>query len=347
MEPIFSSFEMQKVLGYIKTAFHFVEENSQNYVDDVFAKYEIQSDCSKFTVKNIGELSNEIEKAGMVLNKLKEVNGKSHQIFNEIMEFVDTLKGLLEKEDFDVEMIRRSHEKMVDKAVCLETERGKILEAEVERKIEELHKMKDCQLSDLAERRRIWARKKVGKLELQEETFTPQPEREIFTLIETLLGWVNGTKMDIIFDSDKDEVSNTSFISAIKNRKGLYFIVICRNGTVFGNYCDVPIEVGKETADQNLFVFRLKSQKGKVEKYDLLDKTDSTITVWQDNNCLFGIGGANGWIAVHKPKFDTSRCCYLSKWIGVKEDDDVNGTYWTDFHQQRFGVSRIIVVEVI
>ncbi|KAL7722032.1 hypothetical protein QTN25_000806 [Entamoeba marina] len=172
---------------------------------------------------------------------------------------------------------------------------------------------------------------------------TSQEELELSSL-DLLVKWSGLQCEQILFDSDKDETSNTSFYRAIQDEFD----------NIFGFYIDEPVTKPNDcyfSKDSRVFLFSLICTSGTVKKPTIWNSNKqqpNVISVWKNDNCLYGVG-EGGWIAVHKPNLKTSRFVTIHKAFNGVKENEVNGTccsIFDDSDSKRFQTERIVILQM-
>ena len=189
--------------------------------------------------------------------------------------------------------------------------------------------------------------------------------------VETLMDWVEMASMKMIYDSEKDEISESELFTRIKRLKNLYFIIIDKKNNHFGAFISNPInsvtsmeDIENIPWDDSHFMFELNEYKEKskqfipkkaaelnlynqgfMEEEQMKDQEKYGGIYWwkeeKENDHLMSIGNLDfGWIDIGRFGEDISYNVDLWKVYDDLTEHDLNAQSGT------FTVERLLIVQM-
>ena len=161
-------------------------------------------------------------------------------------------------------------------------------------------------------------KKKEFEDKMEKENLCPKEYKGIINGKEMrqLNKWTNKKCEKIIFDSDKDDWSNTTsvFGDKVDGKSNLIFVIEDTNGNKFGGYTTSTVKpIDSYISDSNAFIFSLKSN-GRIsgmKKFDIKSNGISTAIACDrktNNYYLFAFGSRTD-IEIKRKGVNGSFCC--------------------------------------
>ncbi|KAL7720638.1 TLDc domain-containing protein [Entamoeba marina] len=303
--------------------------------------------------KQMNKCMEECERLDLEIMNQQQLVDESDKVMEHFQELFDSINLIRTKESSELKQLKKDKNDLVDMMIEKEenncNKEVKQLNNQINNlnnEIIEKNKRLDQKIKELKKFKTINKYSYVSS-QIQHKHMD---SKGFWIHLNNLREWSGHYNYNLIYDTDEDGCDNEIFGNRLMNKNNLYIINIDEKGNIFGCYCNNSIkQMDVSTFNSIKFVFSLQnssSLKPLAQRWKLKDLSDGSITLWKNKDCLYGIGGDNGWVAVHKTHLSTSRCCSISKWLNNIEDDGLNGTYWETFHQQRFKIDRIVVLQM-
>ena len=177
------------------------------------------------------------------------------------------------------------------------------------------------------------------------------PDMNVTGTINTLVEWAGKTTGVVVYDSDRDEFTDTAVFDTLKGKANIAVIGLTTDGDVFGGFYSVAVTArGSPCYDPNIFAFSLESngrcatpQKFAV-KERLRDK--ATVEFFENNTngfISFWVDFAGGfWLGNER---SNSTCIGMSCGFEEQEDTTLSGKDG-NFHGEVHHCIRLIGIQL-